>query len=58
MAYPKNIDFTLSAYTNADWVGCVDDRKSTSDGALFLGCRLVSWLSKKQDLVYLSTIDA
>jgi len=56
--YPKDNDFALSAYTDADWVGCVDDKKSTSGGAFFLGGRVVSWLSKKQDSVSLSTTEA
>jgi hypothetical protein len=45
--YPKNISFTLNAYTDVDWAGSVDDRKSTSGVAFFLGKCLVSWLSKK-----------
>jgi len=56
--YPRDHDFSLHAYTNADWVGDVDDRKSTSGGAFFLGKRLVSWLSKKQEAISLSTIEA
>ena len=45
--YDRGNDFTLSNYTNANWVGDKDDRERTSGGALFLGGRLVSWLSKK-----------
>jgi hypothetical protein len=30
--YPKEYDFTLTTYTNEDWEGNVDDRKSTSGG--------------------------
>lgn len=45
----------LIAYTNADWARSVDEWKSTSGGAFFLGDRLVSWFGKKQDLVSLST---
>ena len=45
--YDKSNYFTLSAYTDANWVGSMDDRKSTNGGAFFLGGRLVSWLSKK-----------
>lgn len=56
--YPKNIDFTLHAYTDADWVGSVGDRKSISGGAFFMGCRLVSWFSKKQSSIALSTTKA
>lgn len=40
--YPKGKNFTLIIYLDADWVGCVDDKKSTSGGALFLGDNLIS----------------
>jgi hypothetical protein len=56
--YPKGEDFTLTTYTDADWAGSVDDRKSTSGGAFFLGNCLVSWLSKKQSSISLSTTEA
>ena len=36
----------------------MDDRKITSGGAFFLGGRLVSWLSKKQDCISQSTAEA
>ena len=36
----------------------MDDRKSTRGGAFFLGGRLVSWLSKKQDCISQSTVEA
>ena len=42
-----NLD--LKVFTNANWVGNIDDRKNISGGALFLGKRLVSWTSKKQN---------
>ncbi|MFA1200685.1 hypothetical protein ACDI59_27865 [Klebsiella pneumoniae] len=47
--YDRSNDFTLYAYIDVDWAGSMDDRKSTSRGGFFLGGRLVSWLSKKQD---------
>ena len=47
--YERSNDFTLYAYTDANWVGSMDDRKSANGGAFFLGGRLVTWLSKKQD---------
>ena len=43
----RSNDFTLYAYTDADWVASMDDRKSTSGGSFFLGERLVSFLRKK-----------
>jgi len=45
--YPKGKDFTVIAFSDAYWVGCVDDRKSTSGGAFYLGDNLVGWHSKK-----------
>lgn len=56
--YDRSNDFTLYAYTNADWVGRMDDRKRTSGGAFFLGGRLVFWLRKKQDCTSQSIIEA
>ena len=53
--YQKNENFELRAYTDVDWVGNIDDRKSTSGGAFFLGKRLVSWTSKKKNYISQST---
>ncbi|XP_059074814.1 G-type lectin S-receptor-like serine/threonine-protein kinase At1g61360 [Cryptomeria japonica] len=53
--YPRNNDFTLVGFTDSDWAGCLDDRKSTSGPAFFLGDCLVAWHSKKQGCVTLST---
>eukprot|EP00253_Pinus_taeda_P016162 PITA_16162 len=51
-------DLTLHSYTDADWARSVDERKSTSGGAFFMGSRLVSWFSKKQSSIALSTNEA
>ena len=56
--YPRDIDLTLHAYTDADWAGSMYDRKSTSGGGFFMGSRLVSWFSKKQSSIALSTAEA
>jgi hypothetical protein len=53
--YPKIKYFTLNSYTDADWAGSIDDRKSTSGGAFFLGKCLVALISKKQESTSLST---
>jgi len=55
--YLENNDFTLSAYIDADWARCADDRRSTSGGVFFLGDRAMSWKSKKQDSMSLSTVE-
>ncbi|GJY21401.1 retrovirus-related pol polyprotein from transposon TNT 1-94 [Tanacetum coccineum] len=56
--YPKDSGFELIAYSDADHVGCKDDCKSTSGGLQFLGGKLVSWSSKKQDCTAMSTAEA
>lgn len=55
--YPRGTDLTLHAYTYANWAGSVDDIKSTSGGTFFIGPRLVSWFSKKQSSIALSTAE-
>ncbi|GKE14274.1 uncharacterized mitochondrial protein-like protein [Tanacetum coccineum] len=49
--YPKDYPFDLVAYTNSDYAGASLDRKSTTGGCQFLGCRLISWQCKKQIVV-------
>lgn len=39
--------FDLQAYTDVHWVRNIDDRKSTTGGAFFLGGRLVSWMMRE-----------
>ena len=56
--YPKGSDFMLCGYTDADWVGDKDDKKSTSGACQFLGRSLVCWSSKKQNCISLSTAEA
>ena len=53
--YPKGNELTMVAYTDVDWAGSIDDRKSTSGATLYLGDCLISWSSKKKSLVSLST---
>jgi hypothetical protein len=56
--YPKGSTFNLIGYSDYDIVGCKVDRKSTSRTCQFLGRSLVSWSSKKQVFVSLSTAEA
>ena len=56
--YPKHTSFDLISYTDADYAGCKIDRKGTSGACHFLGHALVSWFSKKQNSVALSTAEA
>ncbi|GJV31145.1 ribonuclease H-like domain-containing protein [Tanacetum coccineum] len=56
--YPKDLPFDLVSYTDSDYVGASLDRKSTTGGCQFLGCRLISWQFKKQTVVLNSITEA
>nr|GEU71976.1 hypothetical protein [Tanacetum cinerariifolium] len=56
--YPKDSLFNLVAYSDSDYAGASLDRKSTTGGCQFLGCRLISWKCKKQTVVATSSIEA
>ncbi|GJU82075.1 hypothetical protein Tco_1284440 [Tanacetum coccineum] len=56
--YPKDSPFDLVAYTDSDYARASLDRKSTTGGCQFLGCRLISWQCKKQTMVANSTTKA
>lgn len=55
--YPICNHFELMGYSDADYAGCQIDRKSTSGACTFLGHSLVTWHSKKQISVVLSTTE-
>ncbi|GJV02838.1 putative ribonuclease H-like domain-containing protein [Tanacetum coccineum] len=56
--YPRDSPFDLVAYSDSDYVGASLDRKSTTGGCQFLGCRLISWQCKKQTVVATSSTEA
>nr|GEV16953.1 hypothetical protein [Tanacetum cinerariifolium] len=56
--YPKDSPFNLVAYSDSDYYGASLDRKSTTRGCQFLGCRLISWQCKKQTIVATSSTEA
>ena len=55
--FPKGSSFDLLGYSDSDYAGCKVDRKSTTGTCQFLGRSLVSWSSKKQNSVALSTVE-
>nr|GEW89998.1 putative ribonuclease H-like domain-containing protein [Tanacetum cinerariifolium] len=49
--YPKESPFDLMAYSDSDYGGATQYRKSTTGGCQFLGRRLISWQCKKQTIM-------
>ncbi|MCO5563234.1 hypothetical protein L7F22_016871 [Adiantum nelumboides] len=58
MFYEKNAKLYLYGYTDADWAGDFMDRRSTSGYAFSIGNGMISWSSKKQPTVALSSTEA
>ena len=58
LVIPRSSPTQLIVYTDVDWAGCPDTRRSTSGYAVFLGGSLVSWSSKRQHTVSRSSAEA
>src|ERR1044072_3270793 len=56
--YKKTSEYNLSGYYDADFAGDRIERKSSSGNCQFLGSNLVSWASKRQQTIALSTAEA
>nr|GFB30951.1 hypothetical protein [Tanacetum cinerariifolium] len=56
--YTKDSGFELTGFSDVDYARCKDTFKSTFGGAQFLGEKLMSWSSKKQDCTSLSTVES
>nr|GEU63006.1 putative ribonuclease H-like domain-containing protein [Tanacetum cinerariifolium] len=56
--YPKESPFDLIAYSDSDYGGATQDRKSTTRECPFLGRRLILWQCKKKTIIATSTTEA
>lgn len=58
LIYPTKNNLILTVYSDSDYAGDHNDRRSTSGFASFLGDSLISWCAQKQDVVSLSSTEA
>ncbi len=58
MVYKKNINVSLLGYSDADWAGDRDNHHSKTGNVFVMSHGAVSWLSKRQAIVALSTAEA
>jgi hypothetical protein len=58
LRYASNSEVIMHGFTNSDWEGSAKDRKSTSGLCFSLGSTMISWASRKQNSVALSTAEA
>jgi hypothetical protein len=56
--YSRETNLVVAGYSDADWAGNADDRKSTSGGCFYVGNNLVACMSKKQASISHSTAEA
>jgi histone deacetylase 1/2 len=57
LTFRRSSSLLLSAFSDADWAGCPDDRKSTGGFAVFVGPNLISWSARKQATVSRSSTE-
>ncbi len=56
--YEASTELQVHGYTDADWAGSISDRRSTNGFMLSFGSVVVTWSSKKQPIVALSSTEA
>jgi hypothetical protein len=58
LAFRRSKSKLISVFSDADWAGCIDDRRSIGGFAVFFGLNLIAWSAKKQPTVSRSSTEA
>ncbi|KAK8951018.1 hypothetical protein KSP39_PZI003140 [Platanthera zijinensis] len=58
LRYEKGDNCNITGYSDSDWAGCSDDRKSTSGYMFYIGPNPISWCTRKQKTIALSSTEA
>jgi histone deacetylase 1/2 len=57
LTFRRSSSTLISAFSDADWAGCVDDRRSTGGFAVYFGPNLISWSARKHATVSRSSTE-
>jgi hypothetical protein len=57
LQFIKSVSTVVSAFADADWAGCPNDRRSTEGFAVFFGANLIAWSARKQAMVSRSSTE-
>lgn len=58
LLFPRNSEVQILGYSDSDWAGCIDSRKSILGYYFFIGSSLISLCAKKQQIVSSSYSEA
>lgn len=56
--FDRHVSHHLQCFTNSDWGGCHDDRRSINGYATYLGNNLISWCAKKEPTITQSSSES
>lgn len=58
LSFHSSTDYILTAFSDSDWAGSLDGRRSTMGSCIFLGPNLLTWTAKEQSTMSRSSAEA